>query len=207
MRHFRSNHFVWNNDFGKTRSLRFGGELSIPWTRTRLNVGVENVQNYLYFDQNAQASQYGGNVQVFSATLNQDFKFGVLHWDNRITYQTSSRQDVIPMPQLALNSNLYVMFKVATLFVQLGLDCDYFTKYKGVGFQPATMSFYNQRTVDIGNYPFVNAYINCKLSKTRFYVMMSHVNQGLTGTNYFSMPHFPMNPRRFQLGLCVDFAN
>ena len=207
MRHFRSNHFVWNNDFGKTRSLRFGGELSIPWTRTRLNVGVENVQNYLYFDQNAQASQYGGNVQVFSATLNQDFKFGVLHWDNRITYQTSSRQDVIPMPQLALNSNLYVMFKVATLFVQLGLDCDYFTKYKGVGFQPATMSFYNQRTVDIGNYPFVNAYINCKLSKTRFYLMMSHVNQGLTGTNYFSMPHFPMNPRRFQLGLCVDFAN
>ena len=37
--------------------------------------------------------------------------------------------------------------------------------------------------------------------------MMSHVNQGLTGSNYFSMTHYPMNPRRFQLGLSIDFAN
>lgn len=207
MRNYRSNHFVWNNDFGKTRSLRLGGELSIPWTKTRLNVAVENVQNQLYFNEHAIASQYGGSLQVFSATLNQDFKFGPFYWNNRVTYQTSSRQDVMPMPQLALNTNMYLMFKIATLFVQFGIDCDYFTKYKGVGFEPATMSFYNQRTVDIGNYPFVNVYFNFKLSKTRFYVMMSHVNQGMTGTNYFSMPHYPMNPRRLQLGLSIDFAN
>ncbi|MDE5942387.1 MAG: putative porin, partial [Muribaculaceae bacterium] len=73
--------------------------------------------------------------------------------------------------------------------------------------QPATLSFYYQRNTDIGNYPFGNDYLHFKLSKTRFYLMMSHVNQGLTGTNYFSMPHYPMNPRRFQLGLSIDFAN
>lgn len=207
MQHYRSNHFVWENDFGKTRSIRLGGEIAIPWTRTRLNVAVENVQNQLYFNSNGLPSQYGGSAQIFSATLSQNFKFGVFHWDNLVTYQTSSRQDVIPMPQLALNTNMYVIFRIATLHVQLGLDCDYFTRYKGVDFQPATMSFYNQNTVDIGNYPFINAYLNFKLSKTRFYLMMSHVNQGLTGTNYFSMPHYPMNPRRFQLGLSIDFAN
>ena len=144
---------------------------------------------------------------MFSATLRQNFHFGVLHWDNRLTYQQCTEDAVIPLPKFVVNSNMYVMFKVATLFVQFGVNCDYFTKYKGVGFQPATMSFYNQRSVDIGNYPFVDVYINCKLSKTRFYVMMSHVNQGLTGTNYFSMPHYPMNPRRLQMGLSIDFAN
>ena len=46
-----------------------------------------------------------------------------------------------------------------------------------------------------------------KLSKARFYVMFSHVNQGWFGNDYFSMPDYPLNPRRFQLGVSVDFAN
>ena len=207
MQHMRSNHFVWENDFSKTRSLRAGGKIMIPWTRTSLSAAVENVQNLIYFNTAGLPAQHGGSVQVFSATLQQDFKFGPVHWDNTVTYQTSSRAKVLPLPQLALYSNLYVMFRVATLHVQLGLNCDYFTKYKGVSYQPATMGFYNQETIDIGDYPFVNAYINMKLSKTRFYLMMSHVNQGLTGTMYFYMPHYPMNPRRFQLGVSIDFAN
>ncbi len=207
MQHMKSNHFVWNNDFSKTRSLRLGGELSIPWTRTSISAYVENLQNQIYFNEQALPTQYGGSVQIFSATLNQNFKFGVFNWDNTVTYQTTSQSSVIPLPNLALTTNMYVLFKIATLHVQLGVNCDYFTKYKGVDYQPATMGFYNQSKIDIGDYPFISAYLNCKLSKCRFYLMMSHLNQGMTGTMYFSMPHYPMNPRRFQLGLSIDFAN
>ena len=47
-----------------------------------------------------------------------------------------------------------------------------------------------------------------KLSKARFYVMFSHVNQGLFGgSGYFSMPYYPLNPRRLQIGVSVDFTN
>ena len=47
-----------------------------------------------------------------------------------------------------------------------------------------------------------------KIKKARFYVLMSHVNQGLFGgSDYFAMPLYPMNPRRFQIGISVDFAN
>ncbi len=59
----------------------------------------------------------------------------------------------------------------------------------------------------LGNYPLMNAYVNMKLSKARFYVLYSHVNQGLTGRDYFSIPHYPLNPRRLLLGVAVDFAN
>ncbi len=70
------------------------------------------------------------------------------------------------------------------------------------------MSFAVQREVKIGNYPFMNLYANMHLGKVRFYVMMSHINQGIIGgNNWFSMPHYPLNPRRFQIGLSVDFAN
>lgn len=207
MQHFWSNHFMWENSFSKTRSLRLGGEISIPWTQTHFNFAVENVQNQIYFDENALPAQHGGSVQIVSATLHQDFHFGPFYWQNRLTWQKSSEQAVIPLPQLVVASNASLQFKITTLFVQFGINGTYFTKYKSVDFQPATMSFYNQNAVDIGNYPMVDVYLNCKLSKVRFYLMMSHVNQGLTGTNWFSMPHYPINPRKFQLGLSIDFAN
>ena len=209
MNNYVSNHFIWKNDFGKVRNYRIGGKLNIPHTRTLINVGIENVENHIYFNEHCLPVQHDGNVQVFSASLNQNFKIGILNWDNKLTYQTSTNESVIPLPKFSIYSNLYLLFKIAkVLDVQLGVDCDYYTKYKSVAYQPATMSFYNQNEVEIGNYPFMNAYINMKLSKARFYVMMSHVNQGLFGNNnYFSMPHYPLNPRKFQVGVSVDLAN
>ena len=94
------------------------------------------------------------------------------------------------------------------LQVQLGVDCNYYTKYYAPAYQPATMAFYNQRELKLGNYPFMNAYVNMKLYKTRFYVMYSHANQGLFGgSSYFGALHYPMNPSRLQFGISVDFAN
>lgn len=208
MKQYVSNHFIWNNNFGKIRRTRIGGHLDIPHTKSKIKVGVENAQNYIYFNEQCLPVQCPDNIQLVSATFQQNFKLGIFNWDNNITYQTSSDQKVIPLPKLAVYSNFYLLFKVAkVLDVQLGIDCDYFTKYKSIAYQPATMSFYNQNEIEIGDYPFMNLYANMKLSRTRFYVMMSHINQGWGEANYFSLPHYPLNPRRFQLGLSIDFAN
>ncbi len=209
-KNYVSNHFIWSNDFGKIRSVKFGGSLEIPWTRTKATIDVENIQNQIYFGNDFLPHQHGGNVQIMSVGLNQDFKFGILNWNNRISWQVSSDNNIIPLPQLSVYSNLFIkarLFKV--LHLQVGVDCDYYTKYKGYTYQPATMTFCNQDDTSLGNYPFCNAYINLRLYRCRFYVMMSHVNQGLFGSRYneFSLPHYPINPRRFQIGIAVDFAN
>ena len=208
MKKYISNHFIWDNDFGKQRTVTFGGEIYFGPSNTRLRLSVSNLQNHIYFGDTYTPLQHGGSVQVLSATLKQNFKLGILHWDNDITYQTSSDQSVIPLPKLAVYSNLYLLFNIATLNVQLGIDCDYYTRYHAPMYQPATASFANQSEYMIGNYPFCNAYLNCKLSKTRFYVLYSHANKGLFGgSDYFSMPFYPLNPPRLQLGLSVDFTN
>ncbi|MCM1076371.1 MAG: putative porin [Bacteroides sp.] len=209
MNNFISNHFAWENDFGKTRRLRFGGILNLPHTGTRVNVGVENIQNHIYFSPDMLPVQNGGSVQVFSVQLWQNFKWRALNWENSLTYQKSSDETVIPLPQFAVYSNLYLYFRVAkVLQVQLGVDLDYYTRYYAPGYQPSTMAFYNQREIKCGNYPFMNAYANFKLSRARFFVLYSHVNQGsFGGRDYFSLPHYPLNPRRFQMGVVVDFMN
>lgn len=208
MNNYVSNHFIWHNDFGKTRTLKAGGRLSLERTRTHIDVGIANVQNQIYFGDDGLPRQNSGSVQVFSASLNQRLHVGILNWDNKITYQTSSDQAVLPLPNLAVYSNLYLLFKVAkVLTVQFGADCDYYTRYYAPVYQPATMAFCNQQKEKVGNYPFMNLYLNMKLSKARFYVMFSHINQGWMGKEYFAMPGYPMNPRRFQMGVSVDLAN
>lgn len=209
MNNYVSNHFIWHNSFGKTRRVRFGGDLYLGRTSTRLSAGVENIQNLLYFGEDGLPRQAGSNIQVVNFTLTQNFRAGILNWDNRITYQTSSDDAVLPLPKLAIRSDLYLLFKVArVLDVQFGVNCDYYTRYYAPDYQPATMSFCNQRSVMVGNYPFMTFYANMKLSKARFYIMMTHVNQGVIGgDNYFSLPHYPLNPRRFQMGVSVDFTN
>lgn len=210
LRHYVSNHFVWDNDFGKTRSFRVGGHLHIPWTRTDIRAGVENIQNYVFFNSQSKPEQYGGSVQVFSASIDQKLRFGIWNWNNTVTYQVSSNQDVIPLPALSVYSNMFLQFTAfKVLHMQIGIDCDYYTRYKGYDYQPATMSFHVQgeNPIEVGNFALANAYITAKLHKVRFFVLWSHVNQGLFGRNYFSLPHYPIDPRQLRFGLSIDFAN
>ncbi len=208
LKHYVSNHFAWDNAFGKVRTFRAEGELRAPWTDTRIKAGVQNIQNLIYFGKDTLPYQDGGSAQVFSATLEQKLHYGILNWDNSITYQACTKQEILPLPALTLYSNLYLNFRAfRVLTVQFGVDCDYYTRYNGYLYEPATMSFHIQDKNPVGNYPFCNAYLTCKLYKTRFFVLFSHVNQGWFGNNYFSMPGYPLNPRRFQMGLSVDFAN
>ncbi|MCC8114458.1 MAG: putative porin [Bacteroidales bacterium] len=208
LQEYKSNHFVWQNNFGKEQRLRLGGQITIPWSNTTIDIATETLKNLIYFNESALPQQHSGAVQVFSANLYQNLHVGILHWDNKITYQTSTEETVMPLPKLAVYSNLYLLCRIATLHLQFGIDCDYYTSYYAPGYQPATATFYNQREMKVGNYPFMTAYANMKLGRTRFYVMMTHVNQGMIGgDNYFSIPHYPLNPRRFQLGLSVDFQN
>ncbi|MCM1152288.1 MAG: putative porin [Muribaculum sp.] len=210
-REYISNHFAWSNDFGKIRKFRVGGSLLIPWTSTTFSAHVENAQNLVYFNEESLPSQHGGNVQVFAARLHQELHFGIWNWNNTLTYQATSNSEVMPLPMFAIYSNMYLAFKAfRVLDLQIGVDCDYYTKYKGLLYQPATMSFHVQKddeAVKVGNFPLCNAYITAKLYKVRFYVLWSHFNQGWGKPNYFSMPGYPVNPSRLQLGLCVDFAD
>lgn len=210
MRHYHSNHFMWDND-NMSKEFRTGveGELNIDRWGTNLRFGMENIKNYTYFDQQALPAQYGGSIQVLAAMLKQDFKLGIFHLDNEVTWQKSSRSEILPLPDLSLYHNFYLLtklFKVLTL--QLGADVRYFTSYKAPAYMPATQQFHLQPAddqVDIGGYPIINAYVNLHLKRTRIFVMMYHVNAGMGNGNAFLVPHYPLNSRLLKIGISWNF--
>ena len=63
-----------------------------------------------------------------------------------------------------------------------------------------------EHRVELGGYPFVNAYANFHLKQVRFYVMYYHATQGLfANTKSFLVPHYPINPSMLKLGLSWNF--
>lgn len=211
MRHYHSNHYNWDNDnMDKEFRTRVEGELNISHWGTNLRAGVENIKNYTYFNQSALPEQNGGNIQVLSATLKQDFRLGVFHLDNEVTWQKTSNETVLPLPQLSLYHNFYILAKLAkkVLTAQLGADVRYFTKYNAPAYAPGVQQFHLQPTddlVEIGGYPIVNVYANLHLKRTRIFAMMYHVNAGMGSANSFLVPHYPINPRLFKIGVSWNF--
>lgn len=206
LQHYQSNHFIWENNFANTYRTHVGGTFSIPTRSFSLNVSVENITNYVYFDTIALPAQFSGNIQVLMANLRQDFHVGKFGLENNIVYQVSSQPGILPLPQLTFYENLYyndLWFKV--LSVQLGVNLRFHTTYYAPTYMPATGQFYNQIATKIGNYPDMNAYLNMHLKRTRFFIEYYHVNQMFMTGASFSMPNYPIDPVNIKLGISWNF--
>jgi hypothetical protein len=206
--HYFSNHFRWSNDFDREQRLRLTGTLTYPRSGTQVSVGVEHVNNFHYFDSLCLPRQYDRQLDVFSVEAQQKLRLGILHWDNTVLFQTSTEEEVLSLPKLSVRSDLYLSFVIAhTLRTQLGVSGYYFSRYYAPNYQPATQQFCAQQDIKCGNYPVANGYVNCRLKKLRFYVMMYNMLDGAFTSDTFISPYYPMAPRRFEWGVSVDFQN
>ena len=224
-RHYHSRHFWWDNtSLSKELHSRVEGLFSYRKTNTTLRVAFDEIQNYTYLamgyniaddhsrkGNTMEVRQKGGAITLLTLSLAQNFKLGPLNWENVITYQKSTDNDVLPVPDLNINTNLYLRFKIAqVLKCDFGADGRYFTKYYAPDYSPALGQYAVQtgdNRVQTGNYPLVNIYANFHLKHTRFFVMMSHVNAGSGNRQYFLTPHYPLNQRVFRFGLSWNFFN
>ena len=206
---YHSKYFSWNNDFGDIRRVYLGGRLLVPFTNTVLSAGVENLQNYIYYNEDRNITQESDNIQVLTARLEQNINLGVFHWDNQVVYQKSSNQMAIPLPELSIYSNMYLKAKIVDeLTLQFGVDAHYHTKYYVQGYEPALLQFYNQREREIGDYPISTVYLNMHLKQTRFFVMFYNVaSKVIKSQEYFSIPGYPVNPFGLKLGLSINLLN
>lgn len=212
MQHYHSRYFWWDNNLKKEQQAYVGGTIDLESTRTQLSAGINTIQNYTYFGNTGVPEQFDGNLQVVTARAKQDFRVRALGWENEVAYQLSSNDDVIPLPQWSIHTNLYLDFKIVkVLSVQLGADIHYFSSYYAPYYEPATQQFQLQaeteRKTKIGNYPLLNAYANFHLKKTRFFVGAYNLGSMFMDTEYFSLPHYPLNPFVVKFGISVNFNN
>lgn len=224
-RHYHSKHFWWDNDdMSKIIHTRIEGKFGYEKTKTTVRVAFDNIKNHTFFAMGYNVTddfgrtgntlsvvQKSGAISLLTLELQQKLKLGPLHWDNVITYQKSSDDMALPVPDLNIYTNLFLRFKIArVLKCDFGADARFFTKYYAPDYNPALGQYAVQtgdNRTEVGNYPIVNVYANFHLQRTRFFVMMSHINAGQGKPDYFLAPHYPLNQRIFRFGVSWNFYN
>lgn len=224
-RHYHSKHFWWDNDdMSKIIHTRIEGKFGYEKTKTTVRVAFDNIKNHTFFAMGYNVTddfgrtgntlsvvQKSGAISLLTLELQQKLKLGPLHWDNVITYQKSLDDMALPVPDLNIYTNLFLRFKIArVLKCDFGADARFFTKYYAPDYSPALGQYAVQtgdNRTEVGNYPIVNVYANFHLQRTRFFVMMSHINAGQGKPDYFLAPHYPLNQRIFRFGVSWNFYN
>ena len=215
LQHFRSNHIMWDNNFGFTYRFLGGATIAYPttWVKPRIDFSFENQTKPIYVSAaDWKPRQYDKNVQIITGDVGLDITTPWVNLENRAVIQHSTNDSVLPVPLVILQHRLYyhgTWFKA--LDAQIGVDLRYFTRYYAPVLCPATSMFATQQTEKVGNYPWLNVYANFYVRSIhlRFFAHYQHFNHLFMkkNTNYLTMPGYPTNGDVFRAGLAWHFYN
>ena len=215
LQHFRSNHIIWDNNFGFTYRFLGGASLAYPtkWVKPSIDFSFENQTNPIYVSATDwKPRQFMGNVQIITGEVGLDLTTPWVNLENRAVIQHSTNDSVMPVPTVILQHRLYyhgTWFRA--LEAQIGVDLRYFTRYHAPVLCPATGMFATQQTETVGNYPWMNVYANfyVKSIHLRFFAQYQHLSYWFMRKdgNYLTMPGYPTNRDVFRAGLAWHFYN
>ncbi len=222
-----SNHFMWRHSFEKENETRIEGSLEIPHVGLSATVSQSILGNKIYYAGEAASKDepYVVNVRpvqspdVVSVTgvyLREDLpvRLGTsqVNLNHRVMLQWSTDQKVVPVPLASVYLSYSYEFVVAryegheVLRLQIGVDGRYNTRYYAPGYNPGVGQFYNQREKELGDYIWLDAFVNAKWKRMRILLKMQHLSDDMLGSrNFFSVLHYPMNRRILKLGLSWNF--
>jgi len=205
---YAGNHYVWNSVLS---NYPWRNEFNIEYADTahefRASLEGMYTKDYYYFDTNMIASQttkaHFTNVSLFKT-------FSI--WNIKIPLKVSTnliQSKEVRLPLVNATAGLFVGMRVfkANLRLDLGAQCNWFSKYYANRFEPSTGIVYLQDDVEIGNFPFIDLVLRSTVKNASFYFMLIHVNENLTGRNYYVRPNYLELGSRFIFGINWQFLN
>ena len=208
MDNWYSNHYMWNNNFGKENETRFNVAFTVPDYGVELGFWQSVVTNKIYYGADCRPAQHDGAVSLTSIYAQKDFNIKGVHLNHRLLVQLTSDRHVIPVPLVSTFFSYYYEFWVVrdVLRVQIGLDGRFNTRYYARGYNPALSVFYNQDEVEVGSYPYVDAFVSAKWKRMRILFKYQHLNDHLFGNGEaFQVARYPLNPGMFKIGISWTF--
>ncbi|MFC2101680.1 putative porin [Bacteroidota bacterium] len=203
--HYQSNNFIWNNSWEKE------GLISAVALYTNkyfsLGASMSRISNYVYLDTAALPQQESKGIAYIRSWLNTDIDVWRFKFKGEFAYQTIQGPNVIRVPAFMGNLAIYFtqpLFKGAAV-IQPGLNFFYNTKYYADSYMPATRMFYLQDKKEIGNYLYMDVFVNVKIQRARFFLAYSHFNASFMGRTYFMVPSYPMQDGAFKFGVSWRF--
>lgn len=207
--HLCTNHFMWDNDFGKISSTKIGADLEIPRWDLHASFNYGLLSNNIYYDTEGIVRQNSSPMSVMSATIRKDFQVWKFHFENQGLFQLSSNKEVLPLPMLALNLRYYLQFDVVkkVMEMQIGANVAFTTKWYAPAFNPVLGVFHNQNVAEYGNCPYIDAFVNVQWKRACIFVKFVNANMGWPNksADYFSADGYIAPQRAIKVGIFWPF--
>ena len=204
--HFYSNHFKWENNFNKTYELKVGALYDNPFRRFKAGIKYSIITNFMYWNEASLPAQANSEFSVAQLFVKKDFKFGGLNIQNSVLFQKSTTEIYMHVPEISTRNTIFIegiYSKVLTF--QLGADLRYDSKYYADYYSPALGMFYVQQKEKIGDYPWLDAFVNLKIKRTRFYVKYSNLGTMMIRGKYYTTPGYAAQISTLSFGLSWTF--
>jgi hypothetical protein len=206
---YYGNHHQWENDFNNIGVDQVKGvlKLDFPRWRFRPNLTANRINNYIFFNENQQATQANGEAFMVIPGLN--FSFNIrkkLFWESDVNYTaiTGDGANNFRIPELVANSRIYFdspMFR-ENLYIQIGLEGRYRSDNFADNYNPAMQQFFLQNEFNVYAYPVIDLFINARIKRTRILFRFNHLNiNSMSEPGYFLTPYFTGLKRVMDVGV------
>ena len=208
--HFYSNHFKWENSFGKTSTTRVNATLDIPRWKLKAQAGYALISGYNYYDTLGIARQDASAISVMMAGISHHLALGPLHLENAVLFQVSSNKDVLPLPTVALNLRYYLQFNIVdpkVLQMQIGINTRFTTKWYAPGYNPVSGTFTLQKEFQYGETPVTDIFINMQWKKCCIFLKYENAGRGWPSRahDYFTAHHYIQTAPAIKFGISWPF--
>ncbi len=209
---YYSNNYIWEGlEYNFINRLNLSSKIEAPSNKFELSGDYSLIRNHIYMTDSIPIS-YSNPLSVFAFGVEKEFVLWKLHVYNKLMYQVSENRQVVELPTLIYFNSTYLdhtwKFKLTggELRTMLGFDVRYATSYSAYGYNPAMAVFYQLNDDLIGNYPFVDIWLNVRLKRTRFFAKFEHYNSTLWNRkDYYYAASYPAKPNTFKFGISWTF--
>ncbi len=206
---YSSNHFAWQNTFSQSTFADVSAILAIAEHKFLVTAGAKYFYNFTFLNADALPMQYNQAFNLAYINLVKNSNYKHLHFDNQISFQHLTDDSVLRLPALIVKSSLYYQgswFKNA-LKVKAGTSVTYYSSFYGNAYMPSLGTFYLQREIKIGNYPFADVFFCMQSGRLKINLIYEHVASGLLGTDYFISPNLPAFDRWLKFNISWTFLD
>ncbi len=204
---YLSNHLVWNNLFENMFAFSAFGKLEIG--NVLFKVNYNDVKRPIYFDELSFPQQFSGTSQVIQTSLNYKINRKRIDILAEAIHQYQGGGQIFQLPEIIgqLKLNYKLVRKKSDFSLLLGLNGRYYSSFNLMNYSPTINNFTISNKRLQSSYFILDFIAKTKIQDVTLFAMVSHLNSGLMGYNYFTALNYPSPDRYIKFGIKWLFLN
>ncbi|HPT52822.1 MAG TPA: hypothetical protein PK740_06025 [Bacteroidales bacterium] len=201
---FVSNHHFWHNSWSKQNVLRFSSFWKRKGYVAEFNYFM--LHNYVILNKDLTPLLLDKYTNIFQLHLFAPFYMKGFGLTTNMYLQYSNAKE-IQVPIFAGKADIFYRFNIFKnkAKLQFGFNMAYNTNYYAAAYYPLMRQFHYQDSNKVGNYFYLDTYIAIQVQRINIFFKVNHVLSGLMGHDYFTTPDYPMQNRKFNIGITWKF--